>query len=212
MRPALVGFFVLVASALAASLFVDAPGVEALPAAEPIERAVAEGETTCPPFDYLPRVGVEVKPTRREVALPPPTGAGDEQALWSDGAELARLRSEVSRLNEELERCARLYRWKTDSAAHVDEWFERLIPEDRPSQEVLESMRYALADYPLELAYADGLWIAERFRLDDWKTHAATIDEALVLHFTPARLRQELPPELVAKLAQEWEDEGYFPD
>ena len=127
-------------------------------------------------------------------------------------AELVELRREVGRLQKridwletELDLCG-----SEVTQGPVGRWLAALRPEERPDAKTLRMVSAYLKPYPVELSAAEGLWVAERIRLDDWKTHAATIDEALVLFLGPARLAAELPKDQVAALREDWSEEGFF--
>lgn len=90
-------------------------------------------------------------------------------------------------------------------------WLPMLAEHERPSREALVAVAGAMRSYPgVILSPDEGLWIAQRFELDDWKAYARTIDEALINFLGPARIAAQVTPERLAELRAEWAEEGLF--
>ena len=97
--------------------------------------------------------------------------------------------------------------YKLEDRPRVDAlggWLALLAPSERPEENILKLMGYALEVYPVELTVAEGLWVADRCKQQDWKTYGTTLDEAMIRFLRPDRLRRELPPSLSAAMATEW--------
>lgn len=91
------------------------------------------------------------------------------------------------------------------------EWLASLPLEQRPDRAVLLAVAGALREYPgVRLTVDEGLWVAERFQLDDWRAWGPTVDEALIRFLGPARIAAQVSPEKLEELRREWAAEGLF--
>lgn len=119
--------------------------------------------------------------------------------------ENARLRLELHalRVSDALNRAE-------GSTGPIGEWARTANVDVLPSLDTMLLASEYLADYPVRLAYHEGLWLFARMERDDWLDWGPTVDEALILYLGPQRIAAEVEPEHLAKLAAEWEAEGYF--
>jgi hypothetical protein len=92
----------------------------------------------------------------------------------------------------------------------VVDWLGTLRDFEIPSNEVISKMEDALANYTVTLASHEGLWLAERFKQNDWRVHGPTVDEVIILYLGPQRILREVPQSVGDALRVEWAEEGYF--
>lgn len=79
-------------------------------------------------------------------------------------------------------------------AGTFGEWLGSLVPEEMPDQETLREVADRLAPYEgLHLQAHEGLWLAERSRLNDWADFGeGTQDTILIRYLGPERVVREM--------------------
>jgi hypothetical protein len=98
---------------------------------------------------------------------------------------------------------------KLAPGGQVAEWAAKL--ESPPPWEDQHNMATLLHDYPVDLSVEDGLWLLERIRKRDWVPGwGQSLDEAIILHFTPERIAASCSPAELKALREEWAEDGYF--
>lgn len=149
----------------------------------------------------------------------------DVDASSEDG-ELAQLRAELEQQKRANLIMARALDRLTRQAQHLEielavcgnenghgligQWLGTLNEDERPRPATLRSVAGLLYRFPVEVTREEGLWFAERFELNDWKTYGDTIEEAAIVFLGPDRLARELPEDRLAELREDWSEEGYF--
>lgn len=196
--------------------FNDATSVPAV--APPVGRPVAA------PAPHLESVPAPVAPLaeRREQKpeQQPPAVPLDDDVVSLE-LSLAGVLEELDTLHEENRQLHRRLAWlETELALCGSEvtqgptgrWLASLLPEERPPAEAIRFVAGILREYPVEVTSAEGLWIVERFKLDDWGDWGPTADEAIIQYLGPARIGAQVPRERLEELRAEWSEEGYFGD
>jgi hypothetical protein len=92
-------------------------------------------------------------------------------------------------------------------------WAATLRDDEIPSEPDLNMLAGYLAEWPVEVSTAEGLWIAERSKADDWLTYGPTADEAVLTFLGPKRVLaavEKASPERAAMLRELYAAEGYF--
>jgi len=148
-----------------------------------------------------PAVEFELQPSEALPLSEAGTTAPPQDATQAAELELLRLRTRIRYLEA---RCALL------PDGQIGRWASSVNPTRIPPQETLEAMAWALATYPVELQPEEGLWLAERFQLEDWYAWGPSVDGAIIMMLGPARIAAACSPEQLEALRENWADEGYF--
>lgn len=204
----LIGWTPLAATLAAGSLLlwwsgVDRERVAAAQASHELALAPAQAEL------HAPKDGTALHVPRIELQAPAAFGVQAPDPL----ADV------IEGLRRELEACQRRVHWMEvelavagaeNAEGPLAQWLATLRPEEIPDAKITRAIGYVLQDYPVHLSPDEGLWLAERFRLNDWKLYAPTIDEAVIGYLGSDRIASEVSGERLEALRLEWQEEGFF--
>ncbi len=131
-------------------------------------------------------------------SLPESPSAPHKVAEESVELELIRLRTRIEELEAQLTSLHTLRfltRQLEEQAALEPEgqiglWAASVAPGALPDEHTRLVMASMLHDYPVELQAEEGLWLAERIRVQDWHLWGPSVDEAIIAFLGAERIAQ----------------------